>query len=259
MEQIIRLAKFYGLSESQLIISWYSEKIADELKYTESISEILKVAEEKINYYKAQERKNREFDDEIRKKLNLVKHDEISTENNNDDDDDEGGSNDNEEEMSKTEKKLLKKEAMEHREKYKKIKKVDPSTDPLLRFIEYSRKGEEDKLYEEGFSKSENMDGGEYTKTYIHPDFMDKKELEEDFKDEFKDEEKLDNVRKEVYAGNLTNYFERDLDFDSMENWMQKVKKQERKERQDEEKEILETPTIQSKDYSFFELLDDWM
>jgi transcriptional regulator with XRE-family HTH domain len=55
LEQIIRLAKFYGLSESQLLISWYSEKIADELKYTESISEILKVAEEKINYYKAQE------------------------------------------------------------------------------------------------------------------------------------------------------------------------------------------------------------
>lgn len=55
MEQIIRLAKFYGLSESQLIISWYSERIADELKYTESTSEILKVAEEKIKYYKAQE------------------------------------------------------------------------------------------------------------------------------------------------------------------------------------------------------------
>ena len=55
LEQIIRLAKFYGLSESQLLISWYSKKIADELKYTESTSEILKVAEEKINYYKAQE------------------------------------------------------------------------------------------------------------------------------------------------------------------------------------------------------------
>jgi len=55
MEQILRLAKFYDLSESQLIISWYSEKIAKELKYTDSTSEILKVAEEKINYYKAQE------------------------------------------------------------------------------------------------------------------------------------------------------------------------------------------------------------
>ena len=55
MEQILRLAKFYDLSESQLIISWYSEKIAEELRYTDSTSEILKVAEEKINYYKAQE------------------------------------------------------------------------------------------------------------------------------------------------------------------------------------------------------------
>jgi transcriptional regulator with XRE-family HTH domain len=55
LEQIIRLAKFYELSESKLIINWYSEKIAEELKYTESTSEILKVAEKKINYYKAQE------------------------------------------------------------------------------------------------------------------------------------------------------------------------------------------------------------
>ena len=54
MEQIVRLANFYGLPESELIINWYSEKIADELKYTESTSKILKVAEEKINSYKAQ-------------------------------------------------------------------------------------------------------------------------------------------------------------------------------------------------------------
>ena len=32
MEQIVRLAKFYGLSESELIIDWYSEKIAEDLK-----------------------------------------------------------------------------------------------------------------------------------------------------------------------------------------------------------------------------------
>ena len=54
MEQLVRLAKFYGISEGQLTISWYSEKIADKLKYTESASEILKVAEEKIKYYKGQ-------------------------------------------------------------------------------------------------------------------------------------------------------------------------------------------------------------
>jgi transcriptional regulator with XRE-family HTH domain len=54
-EQLLRLANFYNLSESDLIISWYSEKIAEELKYTESTTEILKVAEEKINYYKTQD------------------------------------------------------------------------------------------------------------------------------------------------------------------------------------------------------------
>lgn len=51
-QQLIRLAHFYGLSEKDLIIDWYSEKIAEELKYIESTTEILKVAEEKINYYK---------------------------------------------------------------------------------------------------------------------------------------------------------------------------------------------------------------
>jgi len=54
-DQIIRLANFYKLSESELIINWYSERIAEELKYTTSTSKILKIAEEKINYYKAQE------------------------------------------------------------------------------------------------------------------------------------------------------------------------------------------------------------
>ena len=53
-EQLLRLANFYNLSEKDLIISWYSEKIAEDLKYTESTTEILKVAEEKINYYKTQ-------------------------------------------------------------------------------------------------------------------------------------------------------------------------------------------------------------
>jgi len=54
-QQLIRLAKFYNLPEKELIINWYSEKIADELKYTQATSEILRVAEEKIKYYKSQE------------------------------------------------------------------------------------------------------------------------------------------------------------------------------------------------------------
>ena len=52
-EQIIRLANFYGFAEKDLIIDWYSEKIADELKYTDSVPEILEAAEKKIKYYKS--------------------------------------------------------------------------------------------------------------------------------------------------------------------------------------------------------------
>ncbi len=54
-EQLTRLAKFYNIPEEELTINWYSDKIAEELKYAESTSEILKVAEEKIQYLKAQE------------------------------------------------------------------------------------------------------------------------------------------------------------------------------------------------------------
>jgi len=53
-EQIIRLSKFYQLSEKDLIIDWYSDRIVEELKYNQSSSEILRVAEEKINYYNSQ-------------------------------------------------------------------------------------------------------------------------------------------------------------------------------------------------------------
>ncbi len=53
-EQIIRLSKFYELSEEELMINWYSEKIAEELKYSQLTTEILRVAEEKINYYNSQ-------------------------------------------------------------------------------------------------------------------------------------------------------------------------------------------------------------
>lgn len=52
IDQLIRLANFYKLPEKELTINWYSEKIAEELKYTESTSEILRVAEKKIEYYK---------------------------------------------------------------------------------------------------------------------------------------------------------------------------------------------------------------
>ena len=52
MEQLVRLGKFYELPESELIINWHSEKIANELNYSEFATEILKVTEEKIKYNK---------------------------------------------------------------------------------------------------------------------------------------------------------------------------------------------------------------
>lgn len=54
-EQLLRLAKFYNLSEEELIINWYSEKIANDLKDISETTQILKVAAAKINYYKSQE------------------------------------------------------------------------------------------------------------------------------------------------------------------------------------------------------------
>jgi HTH-type transcriptional regulator, competence development regulator len=55
MEQLGGLGRFYVLYQSERIINWPSEKIADKLKHTESTLDILKVGEEKINYYIAQE------------------------------------------------------------------------------------------------------------------------------------------------------------------------------------------------------------
>ena len=53
-DQLMRLATFYNLQKEELLISWYSEKIAQDLRYIESTTEILKVAEQKIEYYKSQ-------------------------------------------------------------------------------------------------------------------------------------------------------------------------------------------------------------
>lgn len=57
-EQLFRLAKFYKLSEKELIISWHSDKITEDLKDIEETTEILNVAFDKINYFKAQENGN---------------------------------------------------------------------------------------------------------------------------------------------------------------------------------------------------------
>jgi len=48
--QLKSLALFYGFNYEDLIIDWYSEKIAEELYDVKSSSKILQVAEEKIKY-----------------------------------------------------------------------------------------------------------------------------------------------------------------------------------------------------------------
>ncbi len=53
-EQLLRLIAFYDLCEKDLTISWYSDKIVKELKYSDYTTEILKAADQKIKHYKSQ-------------------------------------------------------------------------------------------------------------------------------------------------------------------------------------------------------------
>jgi transcriptional regulator with XRE-family HTH domain len=52
-EQIIKLAEFYNLSQQDLLIEWFSDKIIYDLKDVDYANDILIVAEEKIKYQKA--------------------------------------------------------------------------------------------------------------------------------------------------------------------------------------------------------------
>ena len=52
-EQLIKLAEFYNLSQQDLLIEWFSDKIIYELKDLDFANDILIVAEEKIKYQKA--------------------------------------------------------------------------------------------------------------------------------------------------------------------------------------------------------------
>lgn len=52
-EQLIKLAKFYNLSQQDLLIEWFSDKIIYDLKDVDYANDILIVAEEKIKYQKA--------------------------------------------------------------------------------------------------------------------------------------------------------------------------------------------------------------
>lgn len=52
-EQLIKLAEFYDLSQQDLLIEWFSDKITYELKDVDYANDILIIAEEKIKYQKS--------------------------------------------------------------------------------------------------------------------------------------------------------------------------------------------------------------
>jgi predicted nucleotidyltransferase len=49
-EQVVKLAHYFKVSESELVISWLSDKLVDELVNEEEALKVLQVAEEKISY-----------------------------------------------------------------------------------------------------------------------------------------------------------------------------------------------------------------
>ena len=51
-EQIVELAKIYGVKESQLLVEYFSDKVAYDIADEDSARQILIVAEEKVKYIK---------------------------------------------------------------------------------------------------------------------------------------------------------------------------------------------------------------
>ena len=51
-QQVIKLAKLFGISEKDLLINWLSEKIAHDLRYEKNVAEILKKTANKVGHYK---------------------------------------------------------------------------------------------------------------------------------------------------------------------------------------------------------------
>ena len=51
-EQVLKFAEIYDLNPDDLVISWYSDKVAYDLLSEENAEKILKVAESKVKYLK---------------------------------------------------------------------------------------------------------------------------------------------------------------------------------------------------------------
>lgn len=51
-EQVIQLAKIYKVNEKELLIQYYSDKVAYDLAEEKTAKKILQVAEQKIDYFR---------------------------------------------------------------------------------------------------------------------------------------------------------------------------------------------------------------
>ena len=58
-EQVIQLAKIYKVNEKELLIQYYSDKVAYDLAEEKTAKEILQVAEQKIDYFRKNKLNNK--------------------------------------------------------------------------------------------------------------------------------------------------------------------------------------------------------
>lgn len=56
-EQVVKLAKYFKVNESDLIIAWLSDKLVYELEDEENALKALQLAEEKVKYYRKEKSK----------------------------------------------------------------------------------------------------------------------------------------------------------------------------------------------------------
>jgi transcriptional regulator with XRE-family HTH domain len=52
-EQVLKFAEIYNLNPDDLVVSWYSDKVAYDLQAEKDAGKILKVAESKVKYLKS--------------------------------------------------------------------------------------------------------------------------------------------------------------------------------------------------------------
>ncbi len=58
-EQVIQLAKIFKVNEKELLIQYYSDKVAYDLADEKTAKEILQVAEQKIDYFRKNKLNNK--------------------------------------------------------------------------------------------------------------------------------------------------------------------------------------------------------